>query len=159
MKQSIITTKNIAKIAAVIVFSAVQFVSCASFKSGVPKEEPSMDTTDSELIQLGQSAYDNNNYKLAEYYYKLLLQRFGSDAGDYVEGRYELAHIAVKRKNYEVAVPMLQEIIEIYESLPSYYLPPSYKKLAEIELEKIPPEVVEAVKYRQEYDEMDDEMY
>lgn len=163
MKQSIITLENIVKIAALALVLSVGMSSCKSlkhtFSSGIPKETPSMDLSDSEIIQLAQNAYDQNNTKLAEYYYKLLLQRYGNNPLDYIEGRFELGHIAIKKKDYVHAVPMLQEIIDIYNNAPAGALPGAYRKLAENDLAKVPAEKLAEIKAQQNADALKQEEY
>lgn len=140
--------KNMVKIIATLLFSVTLLASCSSF-GGIPKEEPPTDLEPNEIIQLAQNAYEKGNNKASKYYYNILLKRFGEYPSYYVIGRFEIAHIAIKNKEYETAVPMLEEVIEIYELVPPEYLPPSYKKLAEIDLEKVPEQTREAVKNRQ----------
>ena len=114
--------------------ATMAFYSCES----IPKEPPPSDMTDREIIQLAQSAYDKNYYNVAEYYYKILLQRYGNYTNDYVEGRFELAHLYLKQKKYDKAVPMLQEIIDIYETSTPGSLPGEYIILAKSDLAKVP---------------------
>ncbi|MFA6938080.1 MAG: hypothetical protein WCQ67_07595 [Treponema sp.] len=120
-----------------ILTSAALILSCAS-----SKVEVADDITARELVQKAQESYDAGNTKLAEQYYTILLQRFGTDTSVYVEGRYELAHLYAKAKNYKDAVPMLQEIISIYENSKPGELPGAYHKLAENELKRIPADKV-----------------
>ena len=46
----------------------------------------------------------------------------------------------IKKKDYEAAVPRLNEIIAIYDSVAPGMLPGQYKKLAQKDLEKVPAE-------------------
>lgn len=123
--------------AVLILTSAALILSCAS-----TKVEVADDITSREIIQKAQESYDAGNTNLAEQYYKVLLQRFGTDNSVYVEGRYELAHLYLKAKNYKDAVPMLQEIISIYNNSTPGELPGAYRKLAENDLKKIPADKV-----------------
>lgn len=137
MKNNVIKNLFIAEIIAM----GFATVSCTSNKVAVT------DTmTSREIVQQAQNAYDNGNAKLAEQYYKTLLTRYGNDTSIYVEGRFELAHIYVKQKEYKKALPMLQEIITIYDNSEPGQLPGSYRKLAENDLKKIPDEVITASK-------------
>ena len=70
--------------AVLILTSAALILSCAS-----TKVEVADDITSREIIQKAQESYDAGNTNLAEQYYKVLLQRFGTDNSVYVEGRYE----------------------------------------------------------------------
>ncbi|MDE5613185.1 MAG: hypothetical protein K2I74_00835 [Treponemataceae bacterium] len=51
----------------------------------------------------------------------------------------------MKRKNYEAAAPVLQEIIELYANYPIGTFPASYQKLAQLELAKIPEDKLAAI--------------
>ncbi len=97
-----------------------------------------MDLTQDEIVQLAQTAYNSGHKQLAEYYYKLLLQRYGTDTESYIVGRFELAHLYLKKKRYDEAVPMLQEIVEIYDTSVPGALPGDYIKLAKLDLAKVP---------------------
>lgn len=108
-------------------------VSCKS----TPVEVP-YDASELEIIQLAQTAYDSGDQKLAVEYYSMLITRFGMDTATYIEGRYEIAHIYVKQKKYDLAAPMLEEIIAIYESSAPGTLPGAYRKLALSDYQKIP---------------------
>lgn len=140
MKRSIFTVLFIAV--------TMTFYSCES----IPSTPPADDLTDREIIQLAQNAYDLNHKKVAEYYYKILLQRFGNYTEDYIEGRFELAHLYLKQKKYDLAVPMLQEIIEIYDTSVPGSLPGQYIVLAKADLEKVPEKKMAEILARQESD-------
>lgn len=111
---------------------ALIFASCQSAPKDIPE-----DTSAKELIQLGQTSFDNGNKKAALIYYQTLIERYGTDASYYIEGKYEIAHIYVKQKRYKDAKPLLEEIINIYKDTPPGALPGSFGKLAQIEYEKI----------------------
>ena len=114
------------------VFASILLISCATLKS-VPE-----DLTASQIIQMGQNYLVAGDYKSAELCYSTVLERYGTNAATYVEAKYELAHLYVKRKKYEKARNALNEILEIYDFAPAGALSPSYKKLAQIEMAKIP---------------------
>ena len=128
--------------------ASMTFSSCES----LPKEPPTSDMTDREIIQLAQTAYDKNHYNVAEYYYKILLQRYGNYTNDYVEGRFELAHLYLKQKKYDIAVPMLQEIIDIYDTSVPGSLPGEYIILAKSDLAKVPEKKMAEIQSRIEKD-------
>ena len=108
------------------------FFSCGS----VPKEIPEM--TSQELIQNGQTNFENGNYKAALAYYNTAVERFSDWTNVYIEARYEIGHVFMKQKKYNLAEPIFNELLDIYKnSTPGTY-PAAYKKLAEIELAKIP---------------------
>ena len=124
--------------------AALTFYSCESTdKQALPD-----DITDREIIQLAQNAIDKNKKDLAEYYYKVLLQRYGNYTYDYVEGRFELAHLYLKQKKYDQAVPMLEEILEIYDTSTPGSLPGEYKILAKLDLEKVPEKKMAEIRTR-----------
>ncbi len=137
MKQSIKALKNIVKILIATVLLSICVTACETI-GGRSKKDIPMETSDREIIQLAQNAYNNNNYRLSSYYYNMLLQRYGNNTKDYIIGNYELAHIAMRKKDYNTAVPLLNEILSIYDDTPAGYLPPSYKILAQNELKKVP---------------------
>jgi outer membrane protein assembly factor BamD (BamD/ComL family) len=111
---------------------ATTAVSCRTVKD-IPE-----DLTAPQLLQKGQSCFDNADYKSAEVYYQTTIDRYGDDTVTYIEAKYELAHLYIKRKKYEKARSALDEILEIYAYAPSGSLPASYKKLVQIEMAKIP---------------------
>ncbi len=115
------------------IFSVIVLAGCTS----VPDELPA-DTTAREIIQKAQNASNTGNDKAAEYYYNILLQRYGMDTAIYIEGTFEIAHLCVKQKRYSEAATKLQEILDIYnDSTPGMY-PAQFRKLAQIDLAKIP---------------------
>lgn|SRR5574344_515303 len=139
--EKLLMKKNVIKITmAAISIAASLFisVSCASNKSDVP-----LDMTAREIVQKAQTAYDSGDTVLAEKYYNVLLARYGNDTSVYIEGRFELAHIYVKQQKYKEAAPMLQDIIDIYNNSIPGQLPGAYKKLAEMDLQKIPAAVID----------------
>lgn len=105
---------------------------------GKPKTDLPPETSDKEIIQLAQQAFNSNNYKLSDYYYNVLLQRYGNNTVDYIIGKFEIAHIAVRLKDYDTAVPLLREIIQIYDDAPTGELPAAYRVLAQNDLKSIP---------------------
>ena len=112
--------------------AAFTAVSCRTVKD-IPE-----DLTAPQLLQRGQSCLDHADYKSAEVYYKTTIDRYGDDTNIYIEAKYELAHLYMKRKKYEKARTALDEILDIYNNAPSGSLPAAYKKLAQIEMAKIP---------------------
>lgn len=96
------------------------------------------DLTAAQLIQRGQDAAANDNYKEADLYYIATLDRYGSDLKCYVEARYELAHSFTKQERFDEAKTMYTEIINIFEQANAIYqVQPKYKKLAQIGLDTI----------------------
>ena len=66
-----------------------------------------------------------------------IIKRFGSIL-ILVAAEYEIAHIRVKQKKWDEAQQMLERIVSYYEGTEAGLLPPHYKKLALIDLDKIP---------------------
>ncbi len=104
--------------------------------NSVPDEIPE-DLDASQLIQLGQDNYDAGKYAASEMYFNAVLERYGTDVKRYVEAKYELGHLFIKTKKYQSAYNNFKEILEIYENVP-VGLSGSYKRLSQLELEKIP---------------------
>ncbi|MCI1209382.1 MAG: tetratricopeptide repeat protein [Treponema sp.] len=133
MKHAIFTQKlNLFFLLAAVLSSTVIFA-CKSAPVQIPA-----DKTAAELIQDGQDAYTAGNYEAALQYYQAVIDRFGTDTAIYVEARYEIAHLYMKKEEYRKAEPILNEIKEIFYTTQPGILPAAYDKLAEIELAKIP---------------------
>ena len=115
----------------VLVAAALTFTSCQSVKD-IPQ-----DLTAPQLLQRGQSYADNADYKNAEACYLATIDRYGDNTDTYIEAKYELAHLYIKKRNYEKARPVLEEILELYDYATVGTLPAAYKKLAQMDLEKI----------------------
>ena len=116
-----------------IIASAFVFLSCVLTPRNIPE-----DLSAKELIQKGQAAFDKGNRKAASAYYAALLERYGDDPAYYVEAKYEIAHICIKKKDYKTAAPMLEEVLELYRGASFGMLPGSFNKLADIDYGKIP---------------------
>ncbi|MGN0728418.1 hypothetical protein [Treponema sp.] len=113
-------------------FLASFFFSCASSEVEVADGVSSI-----EIVQFAQTAFDKGNTKKALKYYDILLQRYGMDTAIYIEGKFEIAHIYVKQKKFSKAEPILNEILDIYNSSQPGQFPGAYRKLAQKDLEKI----------------------
>ncbi len=109
----------------------VLFSACTS----IPKDIP-LDITAKELNQKAQECTAVSNYAGAEVYYKTLIQRFGMDISVLIPAEFELAHVYIKQKKYDNAKPLLEKVLSYYE-VDSTNLPREYKKLAQIDLDKI----------------------
>ncbi|MGI5173625.1 hypothetical protein H0R92_08500 [Treponema sp. OMZ 840] len=119
----------------ILTLTTLLFSACKTVPTTVPEG-----ISEAELLQLGQSSLDNSNYKAAEFYYKKVIELYGSDIGTVIEAEYELAHINIKRKNYKDAKPALERLLAYYDDpQTAALLPPSYKKLALIDLAKCEP--------------------
>lgn len=135
MKENVIllTMKKIIGIIFTALVSLYALSSCKTVPTQVPYE-----ATELEIVQLAQNAFDAGNYNLAIEHYNTLIQRYGMDTSVYIEGRFEIAHIYLKQKKYSLAAPILQEILELYDSHAPGELPGSYRKLAQADYAKIP---------------------
>lgn len=117
---------------ALTIIFVISIVACAS----VPKEIP-FELSAKELNQRAQECTSSGNYAGAEVYYNTLIQRFGMDISVLIPAEFELAHVYIKQKKYEKAKPILERVLSYYE-VDSTNLPRQYKKLAQIDLDKIP---------------------
>ena len=124
--------KIIVLLSIIALAGGVLFTSCQTVKD-IPE-----DLTAPQLLQRGQSYADNADYKNAEACYLATIDRYGDNTETYIEAKYELAHLYIKNKNYEKAQPVLEEILELYDYAPVGTLPAAYKKLAQMDMEKIP---------------------
>lgn len=115
----------------VLLFTAVfALASCASTPT------VSDDLTPSQIVQLGQSAYDKGNYKVAIFYYEEVLSRFGTDPSISVEANYEIGHIYAKTNKKDNAKNYFNAVLELYD-IYGLSLPQQYKKLSLMGLNSI----------------------
>lgn len=128
----------------ILATAVLALAACTTNKAVIPE-----DASAKELIQRGQEAYEKNRTKDALAYYTAVVDRYGSDSALYIEARYEIAHLYMRKKNYDNAVPILEEITEMYASSPVGTFPASYQKLAQLELAKVPEEQLAAIHERQ----------
>ncbi len=128
------TIKNRTIIAAAILTLALTlaFTGCNSTKN-IPD-----DLSAPQLLQRGQASLDNSDYKTAEKYFLKTIEQYGDDTDTYIEAKYELAHLYIKTRRYDKAYDNLSEILELYDYAITGSLPAAYKKLAQIEMDKIP---------------------
>ena len=124
--------KIIVLLSIIALAGGVLFTSCQTVKD-IPE-----DLTAPQLLQRGQSYADNADYKNAEACYLATIDRYGDDTNTYIEAEYELAHLYMKMKKYDKARAVLEEILEIYDYATPGSLPAAYKKLAQIDMEKLP---------------------
>ncbi|HNQ97632.1 MAG TPA: hypothetical protein PKH81_06050, partial [Treponemataceae bacterium] len=90
------------------------------------------------LSQSGQAALDESNFKAAEVYYQLIIDRYGSDPAARTAAEFEIAHMRLKQKKWADARSRLETIIARYEEAGGAGLPPEYLVLAKNDLSKIP---------------------
>lgn len=116
-----------------IIISLSVFTSCKT-----NEVEITSDLTYPQMLQRGQDAVANENYKLADKYFISCIDIYGADLKCYVEARYELATSFLKQKKIQMAKTMFTEILSIYDRPDALYLiQPKFKKLSSIQLEKI----------------------
>ena len=108
------------------------FTSCSS----IPKEIPE-DLTAQELIQKGQNEFENGRYKASFCYYNAVTERFMDNPAVYAEATYEIGHLFMKQKKYDKAETVFRNLLDLYASAQPGTLPGSYRKLSELEMEKI----------------------
>ena len=135
MKVARFSFKNI--FLGVICFSILA-VSCTTIPDTVPD-------SDREIVQQAQNAVEKGDYRLARWYYEKLLENYGENPAIYIEGNYEIAHLSIKKKKYEDALPRLEEILLIYDNVAPGMLPGAFKKMAENDLAKIPQKKIDEI--------------
>jgi outer membrane protein assembly factor BamD (BamD/ComL family) len=112
---------------------SVLILGCASGRHVVIPE----DVTPEELIQRGQEASDRNRYKLALRYYEAVLERYASNSDLIIAAEYEIAFIHYKKKRYSLSKDGFNAILERYNGPDEEILPPQFKILSAIVLERI----------------------
>lgn len=132
-----LTMKKLTLILTLTFIFAPLFFSC--------KSTPTMpdNASATQLIQLGQDAAELGNYKAAEYYYLEAIRRYGVDTQIYIETRYELGHLYLISKKYDDAYTCFTEILDIYANAEYGSVHGSFKKLAQIGLDRIPKKAIE----------------
>jgi outer membrane protein assembly factor BamD (BamD/ComL family) len=115
-----------------LVLGAVLLGACAS-----GPVEISAELSPAELIQRGQEATDRNRYNQALQYYEAILEWFPSNIDAVCAAEYEIAFIHYKQKKYALAKTEMNALLERYNIPDEELLPPQFKKLAVIVLERI----------------------
>ncbi len=113
--------------------AAFLFAACST----VPKEIPE-ELSAPELTVLAQEQIDKGNNRGAEVYYQTIIDRYEYDASARIAAEFEIAHIKVKARKWDEASQRLAAIIAQYNEDTTMRLPPEYRKLAEIDIAKIP---------------------
>ncbi len=116
----------------IIALCSAIFTACSSTPTEIPQE-----LTAQELIQKGQAEFENGRYKSSLRYYNAVTERYADVPAVYLEATYEIGHLFMRQKKYDKAEPIFQEIIQVYENAQPGSLPGSYRKLAQLELDKI----------------------
>jgi len=115
-----------------VVFAALCLAACATGTLNIHQ-----DLTPAELIQRAQEASDRNRYNYALQYYTALLERNSTNIDLVCTAEYEIAFIFYKQKKYSQAKEKLNLLLERYDIPDSDLLPPQFKRLATIVLERI----------------------
>jgi tetratricopeptide (TPR) repeat protein len=116
-----------------VVFLAVLCIdACVTGTLNIPE-----DLTPAELIQRAQEASDRNRYNHALQYYTALLERNRTNIDLVCTAEYEIAFIYYKQKKYSQAKEGFNTLLERYDAPNSDMLPPQFKRLAAIVLERI----------------------
>ena len=116
----------------VVFFAALYFAACATGNLNIPP-----DLTPAELIQRAQEASDRNRYNQAMQYYMALLERNSTNIDLVCTAEYEIAFIYYKQKKYNQAKEGFNSLLERYDGPYGDLLPPQFRRLANIVLERI----------------------
>ncbi|MBO7612233.1 MAG: hypothetical protein J6S81_00220, partial [Treponema sp.] len=117
MKQLVIKKTVFFSAVLAVALTGALFTACQTSNPEVPAN-----LTAREIIQKAQNAYNAGREKQALYYYDTLIARYGMNTVTYIEGKYEIAHIYVKAKKWDKALPVLNELKNLYaSSLPGSY--------------------------------------
>jgi outer membrane protein assembly factor BamD (BamD/ComL family) len=117
--------------AALVLGAALTCAACASNAAVSDALSPA------ELIQRAQEAADRNRYKLALQYYHTLLERNSTNLDLVCVAEYEIAYIYYKQKKYPEAKAGMKALLARYNAHEEELLPPQFKRLATIVLERI----------------------
>jgi outer membrane protein assembly factor BamD (BamD/ComL family) len=110
-------------------------ISCIACATGPVNIAP--DLTSAELIQRGQEASDRNRYNQSLQYYEAILDRYPSYIDEVCAAEYEIAFIHYKQKKYEQSKTEFNALLTRYNGADAALLPPQFKILTTIVLEKI----------------------
>jgi tetratricopeptide (TPR) repeat protein len=131
---SIFSVSRCAVLARIVFIAALSpfFAACVYGPAVITDE-----TTPAELIQRAQEASDKNLYSLALEYYAALLERHSDNPELVCTGEYEIAFIHYKQKKYPQAREEFNALLERYNTSDEELLPPQFKVLSNIVLERI----------------------
>jgi len=117
---------------ALLFITALCAASCVTRAINIPQE-----LSPAELIQRAQEASDRNRYKLANQYYTVLLERNSTNIDLVCTAEYEIAFIYYKQKKFSLAKEGFNSLLERYETPDGDMLPPQFRRLSTIVLERI----------------------
>jgi outer membrane protein assembly factor BamD (BamD/ComL family) len=115
-----------------VTLTALCLAACAAGKLNISQE-----LTPAELIQRAQEASDRNRYRQALQYYTALLERYSTNIDLVCAAEYEIAFIHYKQKKYGQAKQEFKSLLERYDAPEGDMLPPQFRRLAAIVLERI----------------------
>jgi len=115
-----------------VLILALCLAACVTGKLNIPEE-----ISPAELIQRAQEASDRNRYNHALQYYTALLERNRTNIDLVCTAEYEIAFIYYKQKKYSQAKEGFDTLLERYDAPNGDMLPPQFKRLATIVLERI----------------------
>ena len=115
-----------------VFFAVFLLTSCATGRVFIPD-----DLTPAELIQRGQAASDRNRFNHALQHYEALIQRFPFNIDAVCAAEYEIAFIHYRQRRYDIAVEKFNALLARYEGPDAELLPPQFKILSLIVLERI----------------------
>lgn len=111
---------------------SVLALSCASLPAPVPEG-----ATAAEIIQRAQDRSDIYDWKGAQFYYGVILERFSNDLELVASAKYELAFIEYKQGRYSEAAKGFEEVLAMYEGPQGAQLSARWRILSEKLLAKI----------------------
>lgn len=117
---------------AVVLLFLFLLLSCESAPEEIPEN-----LSKAQMFQRAQEEVDNQNYDLALRYYREFIQRNPDDRGSIVEAQYEIAYIAYKQEDYDVAEERFEALLTQYEADQADSLPEWPEVLAVKLLDKI----------------------
>jgi outer membrane protein assembly factor BamD (BamD/ComL family) len=117
---------------AALCLAAFCLSSCATTIVNIPEDLSPM-----EIIQKAQEASDRNRYNIAIQYYQALLERYSLYIDLVITAEYEIAFIHYKQKRYDQAKEEFLALLERYNTIDEEFLPPQFKILSNIVLERI----------------------
>lgn len=123
-----------------VLFCAVLLLAVSGCMSVPDPASIPLELSVAELSQKGQTAFDKNNFKAAEVYYQIIIDRYGTDTASLTAAEFEIAHLRMKKKDWVDAKMRLEAVIARYEVAGGTGLPPDYLVLAKNDLARIPTE-------------------
>ena len=108
------------------------FLACQSTPDEIPE-----DLSKAQMFQRAQEEVDRGDYEDALRYYREFIRRNPDDRGSVMEAEYEIAYIAYKQEEYDVAQERFETMLAQYEADEAQTLPKWPRVLAVKLIEKI----------------------